>query len=241
VGGAANAAIRGAGQSFGVQLGREALSGAVEGAAGGLVEGGYAGWQAGGLSGMVSGAATGALYGAGIGAATAGAFRLSGPALRLAGRGLMAAGRGVGAFLEGLDEAVGQFGMMGVAGHGPRVPLRAGQAGRFADLDRVAVLGDSLTPHHMPQAALRFTTRADGGAIAIPNAEHVLTRTYFSAGARLAVEEAGVPFRTVLARDIRDLRSIAGRKYNAGIRDLLDYYRVNFPELIAKPRKGPQQ
>jgi len=116
VGGAANAAIRGAGQSFGIQLGREALSGAVEGAAGGLVEGGYAGWQAGGLSGMVSGAATGALYGAGIGAATAGAFKLSGPALRLAGRGLMAAGRGIGAIAEGLEEMAGGFGMMGVVG-----------------------------------------------------------------------------------------------------------------------------
>jgi len=109
VGGASNAAIRGAGQSFGVQLGREALSGAVEGAAGGLVEGGYAGWQAGGLSGMVSGAATGAVYGAGIGAATAGAFKLSGPALRLAGRGLMAAGRGVATTSDTLIDVLDTF------------------------------------------------------------------------------------------------------------------------------------
>jgi RHS repeat-associated protein len=42
--------------------------------------------------------------------------------------------------------------------------VTAGEAGRFADLDARAVVGDGLTPHHMPQAALNFTSRADGGA-----------------------------------------------------------------------------
>jgi hypothetical protein len=87
----------------------------------------------------------------------------------------------------------------------------------------------------MPQAALRFTTRAEGGAIMINQSEHVLTRTYGFDGAQLAAQEAGLPFRTVLARDSRDIRSIAGGQYNQGIQDLIDYCWSNFPGLIAKP------
>jgi hypothetical protein len=157
VGGAANAAVRGAGQSFGAQLGREMLAGAVEGGAGGLVEGGYAGWQEGGFSGMVSGAATGAVYGAGIGAATAGAFKLSGPALRLAGRGLMAGARGIGAMAEGLEELAGGFGMMGVVGRTPN-----GMA-RISPLWRARYGPAALRDHHLvPQELLkdnRFVAR----------------------------------------------------------------------------------
>ena len=115
-------------------------------------------------------------------------------------------------------------------------PLLAGQAGRFSVLESRAVVGDSLTPHHMPQAALDFTSRSEGGAIMVPQSEHVLTRTYGFGGAQLATEEAAVPFRKVLSRDIRDLRSISGSKYNQGLLDLLEYYRENFPALIAKPQ-----
>src|SRR5438093_13740874 len=64
--------------------------------------------------------------------------------------------------------------------------LQAGQAGRFSMLEGRAVVGDSLTPHHMPQAALGFTTRAEGGAIMIGQSEHVLTRTYGFGGTQLA-------------------------------------------------------
>jgi RHS repeat-associated protein len=109
-----------------------------------------------------------------------------------------------------------------------------GQAGRFADLVSNAVKGDKLTPHHMPQAAAGFTNRADGGALMLPQAEHILTRTYGFKGALTAQQEIGMAFRDVLARDIRDVRSIGGSQYNQGIRDLLDYYRTNFPSLINK-------
>ncbi len=40
----------------------------------------------------------------------------------------------------------------------------------------------------------------------------------------------------VLAKDIWDVRRIAGSRYNAGLRDLLGYYRQNFPHLMAKGR-----
>jgi hypothetical protein len=118
--------------------------------------------------------------------------------------------------------------------------LVAGAAGRFSDLDARAVTGDQLTPHHMPQAAAKFTTREEGGALVLPHVEHVLTRTYGARGRAIARAEADLPFRQVLARDIRDVRHIAGSKYNKGLRALLVYYRANFPELIQPPQPRSQ-
>jgi hypothetical protein len=112
--------------------------------------------------------------------------------------------------------------------------LTKGQAGRFADLDSLAVTGDKLTPHHMPQDALGFTSREDGGALMLPQTEHFMTRTYGFKGALTAKQDAGVAFRDVLTLDIRDIRRIGGSQYNQGLRDLLDYYRTNFPELMKK-------
>jgi hypothetical protein len=53
-------------------------------------------------------------------------------------------------------------------------------------------------------------------------------------GALTAQQEAGMAFRDVLARDIRDVRSITGSQYNEGLGDLVDYYRTNFPDLMQK-------
>ena len=116
----------------------------------------------------------------------------------------------------------------------PRGKLAAGEAGRFSDLDARAVAGDQLTPHHMPQAAAKFTTRGEGGALALPHEEHVLTRTYGVRGRAVARAEAGLPCRQVLARDMQDVRRIAGAKYNRGLRALIAYYREHFPNLIHK-------
>jgi hypothetical protein len=65
-------------------------------------------------------------------------------------------------------------------------------------------------------------------------AEHVATRTYGSKGVGTLQSDAGLSFRDVLARDIRDVRSIVGSKYNEGLRDLTGYYRRNFPDLMGK-------
>lgn len=75
--------------------------------------------------------------------------------------------------------------------------LVAGDAGRFSDLDARAVTGDQLTPHHMPQAATKCTTREEGGALALPHAEHALRRTYGVRGRAIVRLEAGLPFRQV--------------------------------------------
>ncbi len=65
-------------------------------------------------------------------------------------------------------------------------------------------------------------------------AEHSLTRTFAGRGIATARAEANVLFRDALARDIRDVRQIVGPKYDAGLRQLLDYYYKNFPELIKR-------
>jgi hypothetical protein len=110
--------------------------------------------------------------------------------------------------------------------------LIAGMGGRFSKL--VGTVGDDLTAHHIPQAALGFTSRAEGGAIVMPTALHELTRTFGYKGAVTAMEDAGLRFRQILFKDIRDVRSIVGSSYNQGLRDVLRYYREHFPELMSK-------
>jgi RHS repeat-associated protein len=111
--------------------------------------------------------------------------------------------------------------------------VSVGQAGAFRNLRR-GIVGDSLSPHHMPQAALKFTGYAEGGALVVTQSEHVLTRTYGTAGRITADAERGLSFREVFARDIRDMRGIAGTKYNRGLLDLTNYYRTHFPQLMKK-------
>lgn len=122
----------------------------------------------------------------------------------------------------GADQGIGQ------AAKG----VRAGEAGAFGSLK--GVKGDGLTAHHMPQAAAGRTGYSEGGALVMTQAEHVTTRTYGSKGVDTLQSEAGLSFRDVLARDIRDVGGIVGSKYNEGLRDLTDYYRRNFPDLMGK-------
>jgi hypothetical protein len=116
-------------------------------------------------------------------------------------------------------------------------PVVAGEAGAFGRLDARRVVDDNLTPHHMPQAALKFTTRNEGGALVMEQAEHAQTRTFMARGRATARADAGLPFRTVLARDMRDVRGIVGTKYDNGLRELLRYYYEMFPELMEPPAK----
>jgi hypothetical protein len=112
--------------------------------------------------------------------------------------------------------------------------LQAGDSGAFGDLKAAGEVGDGLTPHHMPQAAAGRTGYNEGGALALPHDEHVLTRTYGARGAAALRADSELSFRSVLAKDIRDIRSFSGPKYNEGLRGLADYYRQNFPQLMSK-------
>jgi hypothetical protein len=107
-----------------------------------------------------------------------------------------------------------------------------GRAGAYGNLVKVTKKGEVI--HHMPQAALKFTSRQEGGALIITQAEHIQTRTYGFKGAITARSESDLSFRQVLARDLWDTKSITGSKYNAGLWDLIDYYYQFFPELIQK-------
>ncbi|HEY8356841.1 MAG TPA: LysM peptidoglycan-binding domain-containing protein [Ramlibacter sp.] len=113
-------------------------------------------------------------------------------------------------------------------------PVMAGEAGRFGGLHARRVTGDGLTPHHMPQAGAGRTAYEDGGALVMTHAEHLQTRTWGSKGIGTLRSDAGLSFREVLYNDIRDVRSIVGTKYNAGLRDLADYYRRYYPDLMQK-------
>jgi hypothetical protein len=90
----------------------------------------------------------------------------------------------------------------------------------------------------MPQAALGHTEYDEGGALVLPHDEHKQTRTYGPKGKDTKLEDADTPFRDVLAKDFKDVRRIAGSKYNKGLKQVADYYRKNFPDLIRKG--GPQ-
>ncbi|MCC6552143.1 MAG: hypothetical protein IT372_03850, partial [Polyangiaceae bacterium] len=115
-----------------------------------------------------------------------------------------------------------------------RGPVTPGEAGRFGDFTSRNMVGDHLTPHHMPQAALKFTNRADGGALVMRQSEHELTRTFGGKGLATARADAGLSFREALARDVRDVRRIVGTRYDQKIRDLLNYYYGNFPDLMKR-------
>jgi RHS repeat-associated protein len=116
----------------------------------------------------------------------------------------------------------------------PGRPLVEGMVGRFSLLHNLRESHDDLTPHHMPQAARNFTSRADGGAIMMRGWKHELTRTYGWRGKITAEEEQNLSFRDTLARDIRDYRRIEGPAMDPSIRGLIRYYQVNFPALMAK-------
>ncbi len=110
--------------------------------------------------------------------------------------------------------------------------VQPGQSGAFSSLK--GTKGDGLSAHHMPQAAGKRTGYGEGGALVMTEAEHAATRTYGSKGASTVVEDAKLTMRQVLAEDLRDVRRIVGRKYNEGLKSLLNYYREVFPGLMEK-------
>lgn len=112
--------------------------------------------------------------------------------------------------------------------------VAVGMGGSYAKLSKLATVGDEIIAHHMPQAALKFTSRAEGGAVTMGTLEHQATRTWGRKGFATAKADAGLSFRSVLAKDIHDMRSNFGTKYNQGIKELLQYYRQNFPNLMTK-------
>ncbi len=83
----------------------------------------------------------------------------------------------------------------------------------------------------MPQAALGFTSRAEGGAIVMTQEQRVLTRTYGGKGISTRVADASKPFREVFEKDVADYLKVVGPEGAASVSDLRRYYSENFPDL----------
>lgn len=110
-------------------------------------------------------------------------------------------------------------------------PLAAGDAGSYQDLVSRGTVGDGLTPHHMPQAALGYTSRATGGAIAMTQEQHMLTRTFGGKGIATRAADTGRAFRDVFETDAEDYLKIVGPGGQAHVAELRAYYSNSFPEL----------
>jgi hypothetical protein len=113
--------------------------------------------------------------------------------------------------------------MSAIQGEVDIVPNYAG--GAYGKLDRAA----GLERHHMPADSVSPIARARGPAIQMDATDHALTASYGnSARAQAYREEIGSLVeqgrsRDAMAREIRDVRSLTGSKYNEAIRAMLDY------------------
>jgi len=99
-----------------------------------------------------------------------------------------------------------------------------GQVGSYGDLKKVSDVGDNLDLHHIPQDKLGHLPKADGGAIVLTHDEHRQTRTYKSKGKGTAIADANRPFKDVLIDDLKDIRKIAGKKYDKSIKNIIKFY-----------------
>jgi RHS repeat-associated protein len=85
--------------------------------------------------------------------------------------------------------------------------------------------------HHMPADSVSPLSRNRGPAIQMEQAEHALTSSYGnSAAAQVYRQEIGQlikegRWRDAMAQEIRDVRAVAGSKYNEAIQQMLDYGR----------------
>ena len=121
-----------------------------------------------------------------------------------------------------------------VFGGGNQTPVQVGEAGSYGRLQARSVTGDRIALHHMPAKSYGYTSPNSGGALAMHDYEHALTRTYKGRAVSALRADQGLSFRQVLAKDIMDVRNIVGSKYNGGLRGLIRYYRQNYPGLMSK-------
>jgi hypothetical protein len=94
-------------------------------------------------------------------------------------------------------------------------------AGRFGDRNP-GVPGDGLTPHNMPRAAAIYTSRDDGGAIAMTHADQTFTRTCGSKGAVTQAAEAGLPQNQRISRQRPSARPGPRRRGDRAAQKLLE-------------------
>ena len=93
--------------------------------------------------------------------------------------------------------------------------------------------GDQLESHHMPADSTTTLPKDKGPAIQMERADHLETSSHGSKGLAAAEYRAKIKelvdkgeWRKALAEEIKDVRRIAGTKYNRAIKDMLEYART---------------
>jgi hypothetical protein len=83
--------------------------------------------------------------------------------------------------------------------------------------------------HHMPANSVSSLSRGKGPSIQMEKVDHQKTASFGSSNAAVAFREESKSLidagkmRDAMAKEIQDVRSIAGSKYNEAVREMLDY------------------
>jgi RHS repeat-associated protein len=139
---------------------------------------------------------------------------------------------GVGDIINsGVDLTEGNWKGAAVTAVTSRIPgskaLRSFAGGAYGKLKSIV----GWERHHMPADSTSPLSRARGPAIQMEQAEHALTSSYGnSAAAQAYRQEIGAliqqgRWRDAMAQEIRDVRRIAGSKYNQAVQQMLEYGR----------------
>jgi RHS repeat-associated protein len=139
---------------------------------------------------------------------------------------------GVGDLINsGVDLTEGNWKGAAVTAVTSRIPgskaLRSFAGGAYGKLKSIV----GWERHHMPADSTSPLSRARGPAIQMEQAEHALTSSYGnSAAAQGYRQEIGAliqqgRWRDAMAQEIRDVRRIAGSKYNQAVQQMLEYGR----------------
>ena len=89
--------------------------------------------------------------------------------------------------------------------------------------------GQDIHRHHIPAQSISGLGRSKGPAIEMEATDHVQTKSFGRATEavvyRSEIKELvdSDQMRDAIAREIKDVRRIAGKKYNQAIKEMLDY------------------
>jgi hypothetical protein len=99
--------------------------------------------------------------------------------------------------------------------------------GAFGKLQRAF----GLERHHIPADSVSPLSRARGPAIQMESADHAMTSSYGNSAAARAFRDniqqliGQGKWREAAATEIRDVRRVAGAKYNEAVQEMLEYMR----------------
>ncbi|MEG2740630.1 RHS repeat domain-containing protein, partial [Clostridium sp.] len=99
--------------------------------------------------------------------------------------------------------------------------------GSFKRVDKLK--SSSEVGHHIPQNAYMKkigVSRNKGPAVLMKKSEHLSTRTYGGRGKKAMIEDKNLNARQRLAKDIKDVRRIVGRKYNKALLKSIKYSKT---------------